>query len=103
MSTTRFQVYGAGEEFAAAAKSGDRKRMLELLRDHLADRIADGVAARDLAALARQLRDITEELEKLDVDDEPERNAEDELAERRSLALSAAGVDSAAESGVAGP
>ena len=54
-----------------AARSGDRARMLRALRDRIAAEVDAGVPARDLAALARQLRDVTAELAVLDSGKEP--------------------------------
>ncbi len=45
-----------------AARNGTRADLLEALRDRIAAEVEAGVPARDLAALSRQLRDITAEL-----------------------------------------
>jgi hypothetical protein len=93
-----YPVYGAGEAFIAEVESPERSRTLRALRTHIAQRIADGVAARDLSALSRQLRDIEKELAALG--DEAEgagASQEDELARRRQAVLSAAGVERTAK------
>lgn len=46
-----------------AVRSGDRKTFLISWRDELAKKIADGVAARDMAPLGKQLNDTIRELE----------------------------------------
>ena len=79
-------ITGAGDAFREAAKSGDRRTLLEALRDHIAERIAEGIAARDLAALSRQLRDIDKELAVLDANADDD----DELSKRRADKLGAA-------------
>lgn len=101
--TTR-QRPGPGEKSTGAAgiveevESGDRVRALLALRKHIAERLEEGVPARDLAALSRRLMQVIEELEALGEDDDAP-TAEDELARRRAAVLSAAGVDGAATSG----
>lgn len=65
-----------------AASNGSRADVLEALRDRIAAEIEAGVPARDLAALSRQLVQITAELE--DLKGPTERSAADELARRRA-------------------
>lgn len=48
-----------------AVKSGDRKAYLEALRDELAEKIAGGMAARDLPPNVRLLNDTMQQLEDL--------------------------------------
>ena len=86
-------ITGAGDEFLEAAQSGDRRALLKALRDHIASRIAEGVAARDLAALSRQLRDVDKELAVLDANADDD----DELSKRRAdkLGAAASGVHAA--------
>lgn len=50
---------------AAAVESGDQRRTLEALRRMLAERIEEGVRARDLAALSYRLMKVMEELDTL--------------------------------------
>jgi hypothetical protein len=79
--------------FVDEVESGDRKRTLLALRRHIAERIEEGVPARDLAALSLRLVQLTEELDAFDADDGT--TPEDELARRRATVLSAARVDGA--------
>ena len=54
-----------------AAASGDRRVVLEALRDKLADTIENTESGRDVAALARRLMDVCAELDAMpDGDDE---------------------------------
>ena len=53
-----------------AAASGDRRVMLEALRDKLADTIENTESGRDVAALARRLMDVCAELDALPDDNE---------------------------------
>lgn len=53
-----------------AAASGDRRVMLEALRDKLADTIENTESGRDVAALARRLMDVCAELDALPDDSE---------------------------------
>lgn len=62
---------------ASAAKSGDRLQTLLSLRDALAAEIDAGPAARDLAALARNLQIVLKEIEDMP---EPEANPAEEFA-----------------------
>ena len=59
-----------------------RRERLEALRDSLADLIADGVGARDFAALSREYRATLAELDALPAAKEV--SAADEIAERRA-------------------
>lgn len=76
------------EKFVDEVESGDRLRGLLALRALLAERLADGVPARDLAALTRRLMQVMEELEALGAD--PEKDSVDELARKRQAALAEA-------------
>lgn len=89
---------GAGPGFVDEVESGERLRTLLALRRHIAERIEEGVPARDLAALSLRLMKIAEELEALGHDDDVP-SAEDELARRRAAVLSAAGVELGTEGG----
>ena len=53
------------DNVARAARSGDKLRTLENLRDVIAKEINDGVLARDLASLSRRLVDIMDEIDQL--------------------------------------
>jgi len=79
----------------AEVESGDRVRTLLALRRHVAERVEEGVPARDLATLSLRLMQITEELEALDPDDAGPSD-DDRRARRRAAALPAAPVDGAA-------
>ena len=59
-----------------------RRERLEALRDSLADLIADGVGARDFAALSREYRATLAELDALPAAKEV--SAADDIAERRA-------------------
>lgn len=50
-----------------AAKSGNRRAYLEALRDELAEKIAGGMAARDLPPNVRLLNDTMQQLEELTI------------------------------------
>ena len=63
-----------------AAKSGDRRRTLEALRDKLAASIQDCESGRDVAALSKRLMEVMGELDAL-----PQPSAEDELEELQEL------------------
>ena len=49
------------------AASEGRRELLTALRDKIADALDSGVAARDLAALAKRLVDISDQLELVDL------------------------------------
>lgn len=90
------------EKFVEEVESGDRMRGLHALRTLLANRLAEGVPSRDLAALTRRLMQVMEELEALGAypdEDDAAPTADDELADRQKALLSAAGVDGAAKGG----
>ncbi len=53
-----------------AAASGSRSKLLEAMRDQVAEQLDEGVAPRDLASLTKRLLEITEELEQARTDDE---------------------------------
>ena len=63
-----------------AARSGDRRRTLEALRDKLAASIQDCESGRDVAALSKRLMEVMGELDAL-----PQPSAEDELEELQEL------------------
>lgn len=65
-----------------AAANGTRKDVLIALRDRIAAELEAGVPARDLAPLARQLRDITKELD--DMNAGREASPANDLAARRA-------------------
>lgn len=48
-----------------AAKSGNRKAYLEALRDELAEKISEGMSARDLPPNVRLLDDTMQQIEEL--------------------------------------
>ena len=64
------------------AATASRRERLEALRDSLADLIAEGVGARDFAALSREYRATLAELDALPAAKEV--SAADEIAERRA-------------------
>lgn len=59
----------------AAAKSGNRKRILIALRDKLAETIEKCESGRDMAANSRQLMKVTEELEIIKAEEKRKREA----------------------------
>lgn len=60
------------QSLTAAAKTGNRREILESLRDKLAYTIENTESGRDVAALSRRLMDVIAELDALpDVDDHP--------------------------------
>ena len=63
-----------------AARSGDRRKTLEALRDKLAASIQDCESGRDVAALSKRLMEVMGELDAL-----PQPSAEDELEELQEL------------------
>ena len=63
-----------------AARSGDRRRTLEALRDKLASSIQDCESGRDVAALSKRLMEVMGELDAL-----PKPSDGDELAELQEL------------------
>ena len=89
-----------------AVETGERVTALLALRRHVAERLAVGVPARDLAALSLRLMQVMEELETLGANPDAAAaatTAEDELAGRRAAVLSAAGVPRAEAGGNARP
>ena len=52
-------------DLVRAAKSGDRRKALEALRDELADGIKKCESGRDLAALSKRLMEVMAELDSL--------------------------------------
>ena len=58
-----------------AAASGDRRQLLEALRDLISAELDEGVPARELASLSKRLVDISNELESLDDCDDISRAA----------------------------
>lgn len=48
-----------------AARSGDRRMLLEALRDHIASMLDDGVPAREEASLTKRLVEVVEMLDAL--------------------------------------
>ena len=63
-----------------AARSGDRRKTLEALRDKLAASIQDCESGRDVAALSKRLMEVMGELDAL-----PQPSEDDELAELQEL------------------
>ena len=59
-----------------AAKSGNRKAYLEALRDELAEKIAGGMAPRDLPPNVRLLNDTMQQLEDLSAREREDADAE---------------------------
>jgi hypothetical protein len=59
---------GAGKRVSIAveARSNDRRRVLVSLRDDIAARLDQGVAARDLASLSKRLMDLVNEIAEID-------------------------------------
>lgn len=51
---------------ATAAASGDRRALLVSLREHIAKRLDEDVAPRDLASLSKRLVDIANEIAEID-------------------------------------
>lgn len=68
--------------------SGDVRRSLTALRDHLAQALENCRRADAVAPIARQLADVIERLEKLP--DENRESAVDDLTKRRSARRAAA-------------
>ena len=50
----------------AAAASGDRRQLLEAIRDSISAELDKGVPPRDMASLSKRLVDISNELDALD-------------------------------------
>lgn len=72
--------------------SGDKRRALVALRDHLAARLDEGVASRDLAPITKQLADLVETLDAMP-DGEEKSAANDIVAKlERARALRASGA-----------
>ena len=63
-----------------AAKSGDRRKTLEALRDKIASSIQDCESGRDVAALSKRLMEVMGELDAM-----PKPSEDDELAELQEL------------------
>jgi len=63
------------------AKSGDKRKTLEALRDKLAETIVYCESGRDLAALSRRFIDVMDEIENL-----PKENADSPLARAKAAA-----------------
>lgn len=63
-----------------AAKSGDRRRTLEALRDKIAASIQDCESGRDVAALSKRLMEVMGEIDAL-----PEPNDYDELEDLQAI------------------
>lgn len=63
-----------------AARSGDRRRTLEALRDKIAASIQDCESGRDVAALSKRLMEVMGELDSL-----PQQSTDDELEELQEL------------------
>ena len=72
-----------GEVVAA----GDRRQSLEVIRNHLASELAES-SGRDVAAIARELREVMKELDGLPVPEEV--SGVDQLARRRATRRGAA-------------
>lgn len=68
------------EPLPTVVASGDLRRSLEALRDHLAKELA-GAGARDAAPLAKQLRDTLNQLSAIAT---PEKSVTDELKAKRA-------------------
>ena len=82
------------ESLPDAALSGDRLAALRALRQVLAEQIHQCESARDIASLARQLRDTLTEIDSLGgaAEQTAEDRTFDELADRRSRISDAAVV-----------
>lgn len=74
--------------FLEAVQSGDRRRALEELRDHLAEQLLEVRAAVAIAPIANQLRDVIRELDAMP----PEEGTSpvDQLAKKRETRRAAA-------------
>lgn len=66
-----------------AAKTGDRLKGLEALRDKLAQSIDECESLRDLASLSRQMADVMAQIEELKPA-EKKGDSVDEIAQRRA-------------------
>lgn len=66
---------------------GDRRASLEAIRNHLAAELAES-SGRDVAAIARELREVMKELDALPVPEEV--SGVDQLARRRANRLGSA-------------
>ena len=66
------------------AATASRRQRLEALRDSLSDLIADGVGARDFAALSREYRATMAELASIEATDAKAGDPVDEIAARRA-------------------
>ena len=70
-----------------AVRSGDRRRSLESMRDHLADRL-DEADGKEAASISKELRAVMLELESIPTGEEV--STSDELAARRAARIAAA-------------
>lgn len=75
----------AGLPLSEAVKHG-KQEALESLRDQIAQRIEEGVPARDLASLSKRLMEVMAELEELGGE---EVSGLDEIARKRAQRLAA--------------
>ena len=67
-------------DLVGAARSGDRRRTLEALRDKLAGSIQECESGRDVAALSKRLMEVMGELDAL-----PQPSVDDGLEELQEL------------------
>lgn len=76
-----------GSSLPEVVATGDRRKSLEAVRDHLAARLIDA-GTREAAAIAKELRNVMAELYSLP--GEREGSKSDELADRRARRRAAA-------------
>lgn len=55
----------AGKSLQSAAKKGDRRALLEAMRDKLAKTIDASASGRDIAALSKRLMEVSAELDSM--------------------------------------
>ena len=66
MTAKKIRTFENDADLIAAAKSGDRLRVLLALRDLLAERLQTSNADRDIASMSRRLMQTIEEIEELE-------------------------------------
>lgn len=76
---------------ADIAKTGDRRAILEALRDKLAEAIDEGPEPKDLAALSLRLEKVTADLDALPTPVPVDQTWETRLAARRAAKQTASG------------